>query len=123
VPAIDGREAARSEHLGDEHSLAVADGRGPPRGRRRFAIAFRDRFIEWMNPGVVPGLEAVDEHAGAPGLITQLPGPAALNHERSPAVECKRCIAGIVELALDDDPALVRDQAGGGERRAGLPVE
>ena len=123
VPAKDGREAARLEHLGDEHGLAVADGRGPPRGRRRFAIAFRDRFIEWVNPGVVPGLEAVDEHAGAPGLITHLQGPAALDHERAPAVECQRRIAGIVELALDDDPALVRDQAGGGERRAGLPVE
>src|SRR5438128_11712644 len=74
VPAKDRGEAARLQHLGHEHGLAVADGGGPPRGGRRLAIAFRDRFIERVNAGVVPGLKAVDQHASAPGLITQMQG-------------------------------------------------
>ena len=76
-----------------------------------------------MDAGVVPGLEAVDQHAGPPGLITHLQDAAALDHQGAPAVEGQRRIAAIVELALDDDPALVRDQAGGRQRRARLPVE
>src|SRR5438128_9664701 len=107
MPAKDRGKAARLQHLGHEHGLAVADGGGPPRGGRWLAIAFRDRFIEWVNAGVVPGLKAVDEYAGAPGLIAHLQGPAVLNYQRAPAVERQRYIAGIVELALDDDPALV----------------
>src|SRR5438552_15938320 len=123
MPAKARGEAAGPQHLRDEHGLAVADGGSPPGGGRWFAIALGDRLIEGVNTGVIPGLKAVDQHAGPPGLIAYPQGAAPLDHQRTPAVEGQRRIAGIVELALDDDPALVRDQAGGGERRARLPVE
>jgi len=77
-----------------------------------------------MDAGIVPRLIAVDEHARPPGFLADLQPPAlALDHHGPPAVEGHRRVAVIVELALDDDPALVRDQAGGGQRRARLPVE
>jgi hypothetical protein len=77
-----------------------------------------------MNAGVIPGLVTVDENAGAPGLIPDVQGgAAALDDERAPAVEDQRGTTAIVELALDDDPALVRDQPGGRRCRPGLPLQ
>jgi hypothetical protein len=46
-----------------------------------------------------------------------------LDDEGTPTVERQRRIAAVVELALDDDPAFVRDQSRRRQRRAGLPVE
>ena len=50
-------------------------------------------------------------------------GAAPLDDDRAPTVEGQRRLTRIVELALDHDAALVRDQAGGRQRRAGLPVQ
>jgi hypothetical protein len=86
--------------------------------------ALRDRLIERVNAGVIPGLVAVDENAGAPRLIPDVQGgAAALDDERAPAIESQRRLAVIVELALDDDPALMRDQPSRRCCRPGLPLQ
>src|ERR1700694_1749424 len=72
VPAKDGREPAGPQHLGDKHRLAVADRGRPPGCGRRFALALLDRLVEWVDAGVVPRLVAIDERAGAPGLIADV---------------------------------------------------
>jgi hypothetical protein len=50
-------------------------------------------------------------------------GTASVDGDRTPAVEGERHAAVIVELALDDDSALVGDEPGRRQRRAGLPVQ
>jgi hypothetical protein len=77
-----------------------------------------------VDAGVVPGLIAVDQNAGAPGLIANVQrAVATFDDERTPAIERQRGVPTVVELALDDDPAFVRDQPSGRYRRAGLPLE
>jgi hypothetical protein len=46
-----------------------------------------------------------------------------LDHDGTPTVEGDGGCAAIVELALDDDPALVGNEPGSRQRRSGLPVE
>ena len=83
-----------------------------------------DCLIERMNAGIIPGLVAVDEHARAPRFVSDVEGGApSIDSNGPPAVEGKRLIAIIVELALDDHPALVRDEPRRGQCRAGFPVE
>jgi len=87
-------------------------------------VALGDRRIERMNTGVIPGLVAVDECTGAPWFVPDVEGgTASIDGQRAPAVERKRQPAGIVQLALDDDPTLVGDEPGSCQRRAGRPVE
>ena len=87
-------------------------------------VALGDRLIEGMDPGVIPGLVAVDQGAGAPRLLADMQGGiAAVEREWTPAVEYQRQTAVIVELALDDDPTFVGDEPRGRQGRAGLPVE
>jgi len=124
VPAEVGGEAARLQHLGDEHRPAVTDGRGPPRRGGRLAVALGDRLIEGVDARVVPGLVAVDERARTPWLLADVQGGATtVDRDGPPRVEGQRGSAAIVELALDDDPALVGNEPGGRQGRAGLPVE
>ena len=124
VPAEDGREAAGPQHLRDEHRLAVADRGGPPRRGGWLAVALGDRLIERVDPGVIPGLVAIDQRAGAPRLIAHLQGGTApVDEDGAPAVEGQGRLTRIVELALDHDAALVWDHAGGRQRRASLPVQ
>jgi hypothetical protein len=87
-------------------------------------VALGDRLIEGMDPGVIPGLVAIDQGAGAPRLVADMQGGiAAVERDWTPAVEGQRQTAVIVELALDDDPTLVGDEPRGRQSRAGLPVE
>jgi hypothetical protein len=87
-------------------------------------VALGDRRIERMNAGVIPGLVAVDQCAGTPWFIPDVQGGAApIDDNGPPAVEGEREAAVIVELALDDDPTLVRDEPGRCQRRASLPVQ
>ncbi len=124
VPAEDGRETAGPQHLADKHRLAVADRGGPPRRGGRFAVTLLDRLVERVDSGVIPRLVAVDQRARAPGLIADVQRAApTLDDDGAPTVERQRRLAAIVELALDDDAALVRDQPRGRQGRAGLPVE
>ena len=124
MPSEVGGEAARLEHLGDEHRLAVADGCGPPGGGGRLVLALGDRFIERMNAGVIPGLVTVDQRAGPPGFVADMQaGGAAFDGDGPPAVEGERQAAVVVELAFDDHPTFVGDEPRGRQRRPGLPVE
>src|SRR5258708_34903092 len=64
------------------------------------------------------------ERTGAPWLIADVQGGApTLDEDGSPTVEGRRRLTTVVELALDHHAALVRDQPGRRQRRAGLPVE
>src|SRR5438309_6186971 len=106
VPAENRGKATGPQDLGHEDPLPVADGRGPPGCGGRLALALLDRFIERVDAGVVPRLVAIDEDAGAPGLLADgQSGIVTLDHQRPPAVEGQRRVAAIVELALDDDAA------------------
>jgi hypothetical protein len=56
-------------------------------------------------------LVAIDERTGAPGLTADVQGAAStVDDDGSPTVEGQRRLATVIELALDDDAALVRDQ-------------
>src|SRR5712691_3782556 len=124
MPAEHRREAAGPQHLTDKHRLAVADRGRPPRGGGWLAVALGDRRIERVNPGVIPRLVAIDERAGAPGLIAHVQcRTPTLDHDRTPTIEGQGGLAAVFELALDDDAALVRDQPGGRHCRARPPVE
>ena len=83
-----------------------------------------DCLIERMNAGIIPGLITVDQRAGPPWFVPDVQaGGASVDGDGPPAVEGERLIAIIVELALDDHPALVRDEPRRRQRRAGLPVQ
>src|SRR5438132_11921716 len=107
VPTKHGGEAARSQHLRDEHRLAVADRGGPPGGGGRLAVALGDRLIQRMDPGIVPRLVAIDENAGTPGLIADPQGRfPTFDDDRAPPVEGERGLTRIVALALDHHATL-----------------
>jgi len=77
-----------------------------------------------MDPGVIPRLVAIDERAGAPWLVPNVQSRAApVEGDGPPTVERDGRTAAIVELAFDDNPALMRDEPRGRQRRPGLPVE
>src|SRR5207245_11269309 len=100
---------------------AVADRGGAPRRGGWLAVALGDRLIERVDPGVIPGLVAIDQRAGAPRLIAHPQGGAApVDDDGTPAVEGQRRLTRIVELALEHDSARLEHQAGGPRRRARL---
>ena len=87
-------------------------------------IAFSDRLVERVDASVVPRLVAIDKGTGPPGLLANVQRRvSALDDERPPTVEGQGRVAAIVEFALDDDPAFVRDQPRRRQCRPGLPVE
>src|SRR5256885_2069034 len=77
-----------------------------------------------MNTGIVPGLINVDQRARPPWVVPDVQaGGASVDGDGTPAVEGERLIAVIVELALDDHPALVGDEPRRCQRCAGLPMQ
>jgi hypothetical protein len=50
-------------------------------------------------------------------------GAPTVDDDGAPTIKGQRRLASIVELALDDDAPLVRDQSCGGLRWSGLPLE
>src|SRR2546429_6958492 len=80
--------------------------------------------MERMDAGIVPGVIPVDQRSRPPWFVPDVQaGGASVNGDGPPAVEGERLIAIIVELALDDHPALVRDEPRRRQRRSGLPVQ
>jgi hypothetical protein len=77
-----------------------------------------------VDAGVIPGLIAIDEHAGSPRLIADLKGRIRrIDHHRTPGVETNRSLRGIAQLAFDDDATFMTREASGGNGRAGLPLQ